>query len=102
MSERSLELSEHETQSVTDALVRHADLILTMTRRHRETIVAEWPDAEGKTSLLRRDGGDISDPIGGAAELYVHCADQIDTHLRDWMEDIDLESIPRFKDTNRD
>ncbi len=102
MSQRSLELSEHETQAVTDVLVRHADLILTMTRWHRETIVAQWPDAEGKTALLRRDGGDISDPIGGAAELYVHCADQIDTHLRDWMEDVDWESIPKFKDTIRD
>ena len=102
MSQRALELSEHESQSVTDTLVRQADLILTMTRGHRDMIVGQWPDAAGKTSLLRRDGGDISDPIGGAAELYVHCADQIDTHLRDRMEDIDWESIPRFKDTKRD
>lgn len=102
MSQRSLELSEHETRPVTDVLVRQADIILTMTRGHRDAIVAQWPEAVGKTSLLHRDGGDIADPIGGATELYVHCADQIDTHLRDWMEDIDWESIPKFKDTTRE
>jgi len=102
MNQRSLDLSEHETQCVSDSLVGHADLILAMTSGHRDTIVAQWPDAAGKTSLLCRDGGEISDPIGGAVGLYVHCADQMDAHLRDWMEDIDWESIPKFRDTIRE
>lgn len=102
MSQRSLDLSEHETQAVTDVLVRQADLILTMTRGHRETIMAQWPDAESKVSLLCRDGSDVSDPIGGDTELYIRCANQIDTHLRSWVEDIHRESIPNFKDTIRD
>ena len=102
MSQRSLDLSEHETRCVADSLIGHADLILTMTSGHRDAIVAQWPEAAGKTSLLCRDGGEISDPIGGAVGLYVHCADQMDAHLRDWMEDIDWESIPKFRDTIRE
>ena len=47
----------HETQPLTEALVRHADVIYTMTRSHREAIVAQWPAAAERTSLL--SGGRI-------------------------------------------
>ena len=45
MMEHDLDLRAHESQPLTDALVRNADLLITMTRSHRHAIVAEWPDA---------------------------------------------------------
>src|SRR5205823_6546648 len=36
ISKMKLDLTEHETQPLTEPLVRHADLIFTMTRTHRE------------------------------------------------------------------
>ncbi len=41
MSERALDLQQHESQPLSDRLVRFADLILAMTRSHREAIMAQ-------------------------------------------------------------
>ena len=62
-------------------MVRHADLILTMTRAHREALVTQWPDAASRTEVLRTDGKDVSDPIGESVEEYKRCAEQIRAEL---------------------
>ncbi|HTN74033.1 MAG TPA: Sua5/YciO/YrdC/YwlC family protein [Pirellulaceae bacterium] len=93
MSERGLELGKHESQPLTERLVRYADLVLAMTRGHREAILAQWPDAAGRVELVSRERTDIADPIGGPAELYRRCADQIEAHLAKWVDDLDLDSI---------
>ena len=67
MADLGLDLSGHETQPLTEPLVRHADVIYTMTRAHREAIVAQWPSAAERTWLLSCDGTDICDPIGRTA-----------------------------------
>ncbi len=93
MARRGLDLSEHESQPLSERLVRHADLVLAMTRAHRDAIVAQWPHAAGRIRLLRADGGDIADPIGGTAELYLHCADQIDAELEHHVGELDLSDV---------
>lgn len=93
MNERGLDLARHESQPLTERLVRYADLVLSMTRGHREAILTQWPDAAGRIELVNRDRLDISDPIGGPAELYRKCAEQIDAQLAKWVDDLDLESI---------
>ena len=60
VEDEGLDLSEHETQPLTEPLVRHADLIFTMTRSHREAILAQWPSAAERTlPALRRRGGHL-------------------------------------------
>jgi protein-tyrosine phosphatase len=81
MTELGLDLNHHETQPLTEQLVRHADIIFVMTRRHRESILSDWPEAAPRVRLLCRDGSDVPDPIGGHRELYQHCANQIMSHL---------------------
>lgn len=90
MRERGLDLTAHESQPLVDRTVRFADLILTMTRSHRDAILAHWPEAEPRTFVLSRDGGDVADPIGGPAELYRKCAQQIDDLLEGWTAEIKL------------
>jgi len=85
-----LDLSTHESQPLSDRLVRHADEILTMTRSHREAIVIQWPHAADRTHVFCEDGKDISDPIGGPIELYRRCADQIDSQLESLIENWDF------------
>jgi tRNA threonylcarbamoyl adenosine modification protein (Sua5/YciO/YrdC/YwlC family) len=96
MSERSLDLTQHASRPLTDVLVRFADLILTMTPSHRGAIVSQWPEAETKTFLLRHDGQDIADPIGGSEELYALCADQLDAQIPGWLDCLDFETRPRM------
>lgn len=81
MADKGLNIGDHETQPLSEPLVRHADLILTMSRAHREAIVAQWPAAAERTRVLCRDGSDIVDPIGGPLERYQRCAAQIETEL---------------------
>jgi protein-tyrosine phosphatase len=81
MSMMGLELGGHETQPLTETLVRHADLIYVMTRAHREAIVAQWPSAAERVRVLCVDGADVCDPIGGPLDRYFHCAEKIQAEL---------------------
>ena len=49
-----LDLADHETQPLTEPLVRHADVIFVMSRSHRDAILAQWPAAAARTRLLCR------------------------------------------------
>jgi tRNA threonylcarbamoyl adenosine modification protein (Sua5/YciO/YrdC/YwlC family) len=96
MGRRSLDLSQHESRPLTDVLVRFADLILTMTQSHRAAIVSQWPEAADKTFLVRHDGQDVVDPIGGSEDLYASCAAHLDAQMPGWMDRLDLETLPQL------
>jgi tRNA threonylcarbamoyl adenosine modification protein (Sua5/YciO/YrdC/YwlC family) len=91
ISEMGLDLSDHETQPLTEPLIRHADVIYAMTRSHREAIVAQWPDAAARVRLLAPDNSDISDPIGGPLERYRSCAAQLKHHLSVRLDELDIQ-----------
>jgi protein-tyrosine phosphatase len=86
MADRKLDLKNHESQPLTDTLVRSADLMIAMTRSHRHAILAEWPEAAPRVKLLCQSGGDIADPIGGPVEAYRRCAEQISAELDRWID----------------
>ena len=96
VSHQGINLSGHESQPITDRLVKVADLVLTMTRSHRQAIVARWPEAADRTHLLARDNSDISDPIGGSSEVYQQCATQLDEQLGQWLPDLDFSNSPEI------
>jgi tRNA threonylcarbamoyl adenosine modification protein (Sua5/YciO/YrdC/YwlC family) len=85
-----LNLADHESQPVNAQLVRHADVIWTMTRSHRQAIVSQWPEAASRTNVLARDGGDIADPLGGTMEHYERAAQQIKTELEARLADLEI------------
>jgi tRNA threonylcarbamoyl adenosine modification protein (Sua5/YciO/YrdC/YwlC family) len=91
MRQRGLDLSRHESQPLSDKLVRHADVILALTNAHRQAIIRRWPEAASRTVVLRVDRGDIEDPIGGPAEVYTQCALQIEEALRQRIEVMELK-----------
>jgi protein-tyrosine phosphatase len=93
MQERGLDLGPHESQPLSERLVRFADVVITMTRNHRETILEHFPEAESRVHLISRGRGDVSDPIGGPLDLYRHCADQLDAYLEKWVEELPLDQL---------
>ena len=95
MKERGLDLSAHESQPLSDRLVRFADVIITMTRSHRDAILTHWPEAEPRTHLLSRGQGDVADPIGGPVDLYRRCAEQIDEYLEAWASELPLPAMKK-------
>ena len=94
LRQRGMTLEGHEAQQINDQLVRHADLLLTMTQGHRHAVVEHWPEAASRTFLLCRDQ-DVADPIGGPLEAYRRCADQIQQCLQPWVEQVarEVESL---------
>jgi tRNA threonylcarbamoyl adenosine modification protein (Sua5/YciO/YrdC/YwlC family) len=94
MDEVGLDIRDHETQPLTEPLVRHADVIYAMTRSHREAIVAQWPSAAERTFVLSTNGSDVSDPVGGPPEQYRRCAEQIREEMEMRLEELPLDSVP--------
>ena len=88
LAELGVSLRDHETQPLSEPLVRHADLIFTMSRAHRDAIIGQWPSAAERTRLLARNGADIFDPIGGPPERYRRCAEQIRAELEIQLDEI--------------
>lgn len=93
LSARNVQLGEHLSQPLREPLVRNADFLFTMTKNHREAILAQWPDAAGRTFVLDPDGRDVSDPIGGTPEMYEDCAAQIEALLEPRLAELDLAEV---------
>ena len=77
-----IDLRAHESQPVTQRLLEQADQIFTMTRNHRESILASYPHLGDRVELLARDGTDIPDPIGLGEKEYEQCRLEIDRNLK--------------------
>ena len=73
--ESGVDLSAHRARTLTAAIVRDADLILTMSSQHRARVEALGGAGRVYTlaeyaGLRGQSGGDISDPFGGDIEGY--------------------------------
>jgi protein-tyrosine phosphatase len=90
MREMGVDLTQHESQPLTAQLVRHADVIWTMTRSHRQAILAQWPEAAKRCELLCLDLRDVPDPIGGPVELYQQCAQQIKAEIEGRLKQLEI------------
>jgi protein-tyrosine phosphatase len=95
MGHRGLDLTGHSSRPLDDAVINVADLVLTMTRGHRDAILAAWPEMHDRVFTLRRDGGDITDPVGMPVEVYQECAEQIDRELAAWIDSLDDDFFPQ-------
>ena len=85
-----VDISSHSSQPITGQLAQFADVILTMTNGHRQALISHWPMLESRTKTVRRDGADVSDPIGAPVDVYQACAKQIDENLAQWVDEFDL------------
>lgn len=96
MKKRGLDLQAHQSRSLTERLLRHADLVLTMTKSHRAAIVDRMPVLDSRVHLLSGTLDDVSDPFGGPESSYAACAEQIDQFLDVWLEQIDESWFPSW------
>jgi len=80
MAEHGIDLSNHRAREITPQLMEEADLVLVMTRTHRESLQAEFPEAASKIYLLSEMVGktyDIADPYSGSLQYYAYCAEDL-------------------------
>ncbi len=96
MRKRGLNLTEHQSRSVTEHSLRHADVVLTMTHSHRSAIVDRLPEFDAKVDLLSGSNADVSDPFGGSESVYAACAEQIEHFLQARVATLDETYFPQW------
>lgn len=82
--ERGIDLSDHRSRALTLDMLQIANLVLVMTRGHKEAVQLEFPEQADKVYLLSEMAGpgyDIADPIGQPLEAYRATFDEIDDLL---------------------
>ncbi|HHW47029.1 MAG TPA: low molecular weight protein arginine phosphatase [Clostridiaceae bacterium] len=83
-----IDISSHRARSLTKEEVENSDIILTMTRSHKDIIVSAFPHAASKVFTLKeyvadenKDGKetsyDVVDPYGAPISIYKECAEEL-------------------------
>lgn len=87
MQEKDIIL-DHNAQTVTEQLLEWAELVLTMTETHKQSLRNLFPNYQGNIYTLveytgnrQKVAGDIADPFGGDLAVYRHTAQQIEEQL---------------------
>ena len=82
LRKEGIDAMDHQSQSISTILIKKSDLILVMTRAHRQQILERVPEVEKRVYLLREFASlpvghevdlDIPDPIGKPPEAYEEC-----------------------------
>jgi len=82
LKKEGINASMHQSQGLSSTLLHKADLVLAMTKGHRQQILERLPSVEQRVYLLReftseRAGSevdmDIMDPMGKSAQAYADC-----------------------------
>jgi len=80
LARAGVNLSTFRSQPLSDELVQKATHIFVMTRDHKRLLELFYPEAAGKTRLIREfENGspDVPDPIGLGRDTYEHCRDTL-------------------------
>ncbi len=90
MARRGLDVTRHRSQALTPELVHRAERIYVMSSEHRQSVLNLVPGAAARVVLLD-PAGPVVDPIGGTAEQYRRCAEQIaraiDVRLEEFLDE---------------
>jgi protein-tyrosine phosphatase len=81
-------LQDHASRQLTPEMVASADMIIAMTRDHRDAILETSPELEDRIRLLHPRGDDIPDPIGADRATYTRTAQDIEAHIRGLLDAI--------------
>lgn len=96
MSDIKIDISSHRSKMITKDMIEAADLILTMTKAHKDAIVQSVFSASTKTFTLKEftkieENLDILDPYGGSLDIYRECRDEILLNLKLVIEKFEME-----------
>lgn len=80
-----LDLTNHNSQQVTQQILDKYDLILCVTQRHKMYILHNFNNTSGKCFTLSEctnsDRGDIDDPFGESLDCYVKISNDIENSM---------------------
>lgn len=95
MLENNIDITQHKASQLNTELIESADLILTMTKGHKEVIDNYFGDDDTKILTLKEyvngldiSDKDISDPYGGTIEIYRSCAQELRVLIFELLENL--------------
>ncbi len=95
MEEMGIDIRSHRARLVNLSMIEDADLILAMTERHRDAVIALVPDAADKIRVLA-----MADPYGMPLEVYRECALELSRQLRELTDEIKKEEEEKGRKKN--
>jgi len=84
LEEMEIPLESHMSQKISKDILDKNDLILVMSKNHKEALCTEFPECQDKVYLLSEMVGkvdDVEDPIGGTLEDFRKTAKEIQIYL---------------------
>ena len=96
LAERDLHLV-HSAQPVTKKLLKWADLVITMTKAHKQLLLDQFPKYEDKYYTLIAfalgeeddQNGDITDPFGGDLSMYKQTLAELEKYIDAFIHKLD-------------
>lgn len=89
MAEYGIDINDHIAKQINKALVRKAELILTMTVSQTKWIEEQWPHCRGRVFRIGYwINKDIEDPYGKDKRLFEVARDDIKNSLEHWVYNI--------------
>ncbi|NLK44843.1 MAG: low molecular weight protein arginine phosphatase [Tissierellia bacterium] len=81
MEEIGIDISNHRSSQINEDLIKEADLILTMSKSHKDFLISRFPWAKEKVFTLKNYAlgmdRDIMDPFGLSLSVYENTRDEI-------------------------
>lgn len=86
MKEYGIDLGCHTATQISKDIMASSDVILTMTRSHRDAVKRAVPAYKDRVFTLEEyasgTSGDISDPFGMPKETYRACAEELKNYIQ--------------------
>ena len=101
MAELGIDLTSHRSRPLMAGLVADAQVIVALTRNHRDEILSLFPAANQHAFLLRTfdpladTSKDVADPIGGSLAVYRRCRGVIAAAIPGLVEFLGELCLPR-------
>lgn len=85
LKERGIDIASHQATQLTEDDVKNSDYLLTMTESHKDKILKNYPQSNGKVFTLAEFATgkheDLSDPYHLPLEAYRKVEEQLDVFL---------------------
>lgn len=86
MTRKGLDITGFRSTKLTPTIIEEADLILTMEKKHKKSVIEMCPKAEHKTFTLKEFSRnylsqDITDPTGKGTNEHESCLEEIERNL---------------------
>lgn len=81
LKELNIDISQYRSKAISEDLVNEADIILTMSKGHKENLKLNFPEISERVFLLNEYAfgleKDVADPFGGSKLDYDKARDEI-------------------------